>query len=302
MSSNREHAGNDPRRPIDLIGNHRPPVVDFRARRLEHKVILITGASSGIGRAAAARFSAEGAVVVVGARRLELLEEVVAEIVAAGGEAHSVPLDVTDEDSVRSAVAATISRYGRLDGAFNNAGAIGSGKPLHMTDAAFWRRVVDVNLAGVYLAMKHEIPEMLARGGGAIVNTSSTGGSMAMPGFTDYAASKWGLHGLTRSAALEYARHGIRINIVAPGTTRTEMWDELGREHVDKIEQEMKAWVPMDGVALGDDVARVALFLLSDESRWITGAILPHDGGQHVASRTSASRFEGWAEMGLEPA
>jgi A-factor type gamma-butyrolactone 1'-reductase (1S-forming) len=295
-----EHKGTE-LRPIDLIGNHCPPAIDFEARRLEDKVVLITGASSGIGKAAALRFAAEGAAVAVGARRTERLDEVVAEIADRGGEALSVTLDVTDEESVKAAVAATVKRYGRLDGAFNNAGAIGSGKPLHMTDAAFWRRVVEVNLTGVYLAMKHEIPEMLARGGGAIVNTSSTGGSMAMPGFTDYAASKWGLHGLTRSAALEYARHGIRINIVAPGTTRTEMWEELGREHVAKIERDMKAWVPMDGVALGDDIARVALFLLSDESRWMTGAILPSDGGQHVASRTSASRFEGWAEMDLEP-
>jgi NAD(P)-dependent dehydrogenase (short-subunit alcohol dehydrogenase family) len=136
VSNNGERHGERPIRPIDLVGNHRPPAVDFAARRLEDKVILITG------------------------------------------------------ESVEQAVAATISRYGRLDGGFNNAGAIGSGKPLHLTDAAIWRRVVDVNLTGVYLSMKHEIPEMLARGGGAIVNTSSTGGSMAMPGFTDYAASK----------------------------------------------------------------------------------------------------------------
>jgi NAD(P)-dependent dehydrogenase (short-subunit alcohol dehydrogenase family) len=279
-----------------LINNFHPPAIDFEARRLEGRVVLVTGASSGIGRAAAKRFAAEGACVAAGARRTDLLNDLVAEINAAGGESMAVTLDVTDEQSVQAAVAATVERFGRLDGAFNNAGQIGSGKPLHQTDPDYWRRVVEVNLTGVYYAMKHEIPVMLAGDGGSIVNTSSTGGIIAMPGFTDYAASKWALHGLTKSAALEYARHGIRINIVAPGSTRTEMWNTLGERHVAEIEAQLGGWVPMNAVALADDVARVALFLLSEESRWMTGAVLPTDGGQHVASRTSASRFEHWAE------
>jgi A-factor type gamma-butyrolactone 1'-reductase (1S-forming) len=283
-----------------LVHNHRPPMVAFLGDRLKDRVVLITGASSGIGRAAALRFAAEGAAVVVGARRRAELDALVQEISASGGEATAVTLDVTDEDSVKAAVEAAVETYGKLDGAFNNAGLIGSGKPTHATDSARWKQVVEVNLCGVYLCMKHEIPFMLAGEGGAIVNTTSVGGAIAMPGFSDYCAAKHAVVGLTKSAALEYARHGIRVNALAPGSTRTEMWDELATEHVARIEEELNGWVPMDSVALADDIARVALFLLSEEARHITGVHLPSDGGQVAASRTSATRFERWAEMEAE--
>jgi NAD(P)-dependent dehydrogenase (short-subunit alcohol dehydrogenase family) len=286
----------------NLVHNHNPPQVEFVGDRLKDRVILITGASSGIGRAAAIRFAAEGASVVVGARREKLLGEVVAEITQAGGKALAVPLDVVDEESVVNAVERTVEAFGTLDGAFNNAGLIGSGAPTHKTEADYWRRVIDVNLMGVYLSMKREIPVMLANNGGSIVNTTSIGGFLAMPGFGDYCAAKHAVLGLTKSAAMEYALHGIRVNAVAPGTTRTPMWDELGEVHVAELEKNMKGWCPMDAVGLSDDIARVALFLLSEEARFITGVQLPSDGGQVAASRGSASRFEHWAEHGVPEA
>jgi NAD(P)-dependent dehydrogenase (short-subunit alcohol dehydrogenase family) len=266
---------------------HHPSPVDFAARRLEDQVVFVTGASSGIGRAAAIRFAAEGASVAVGARRRQRLDELVAEIEAAGGEALAVTLDVTDDASVGAAVAATLERFGRIDGALNNAGQMSDGRRTHDTDPERWHEVVKVNLLGVYHAMRHELPVMLAQGGGSIVNVTSTGGIIAMPGWTDYVAAKWGVHGLTRSAALEYAKEGVRVNAIAPGSTRTEMFEALGDEHIARLEAQLGDWIPMDCIALPDDIARVALFLLSDEARWITGAVLPADGGQHAASRTS---------------
>jgi len=283
-----------------LVDNHRPAPLELQARRLAGKVILVTGASAGIGRAAATRFAAEGAQVVAGARRRDRVDELAADIEAAGGEALAVTLDVTDEASVRAAVAAAVERFGGLHGALNNAATIGSGRPVHELEAADWRAVVDMNLTGVHLAMKHELPALLEAGGGAIVNVGSTGGMIAMPGWSDYAASKWGVHALTRSAALEYARYGVRVNALAPGSTRTEMWDALGDEHTARLEARLDDWIPLNCIALPDDAARVALFLLSDEARWITGAVLPADGGQHAAAGAGARRFERWAETETE--
>jgi A-factor type gamma-butyrolactone 1'-reductase (1S-forming) len=275
---------------------HHPPPIEFAARRLEDQVVFVTGASSGIGRAAAIRFAAEGARVAVGARRRPELDELVAEIKVAGGEALAVTMDVTDDVSVGAAVAAAVERFGRLDGALNNAGQMSDGRRTHETDPGRWHEVVKVNLLGVYHAMRHELAVMRAKGGGSIVNVTSTGGIIAMPGWTDYVAAKWGVHGLTRSAALEYAKEGIRVNAIAPGSTRTEMFDALGEEHIARLEAQLGDWIPMDCIALPDDIARVALFLLSEEARWITGAVLPADGGQHAASRTSRSYRDesGW--------
>lgn len=279
---------------------HHPPPVDLTARRLEDQVVLITGASSGIGRAAAIRFAAEGAAVIVGARRRDRLDALVDEIEAGAGTALAVTMDVTDDASVGAAVAAGVERFGRLDGALNNAGRMSDGRRTHETDPVRWNEVVQVNLMGVYHAMRHEIPAMLAAGGGAIVNVTSTGGIIAMPGWTDYVAAKWAVHGLTRSAALEYAQEGIRVNAIAPGSTRTEMFEALGEEHIARLEAQLGDWIPMDCIALPDDIARVALFLLSEEARWITGAVLPADGGQHAASRTSRTYREagGWQRAG----
>lgn len=262
------------------VNNHNPKPITIEARRLQDKVILITGASAGIGAAAARRFAAEGAHVVVGARRTDRLEQLVKELTSQGHQALALPLDVTDEDSVRLAVAATVKRFGRLDGALNNAGLSGGGKPLAESDSAHTRRVIDVNLMGVYYSLKHEIPALLKNGGGSIVNVSSVGGLVGVPTIADYVASKWGVIGMTKSAALEVAAQNVRINAIAPGSTRTEMFDAW--LPTDEAKAEVAAWSPMNQIALPDDMARVALFLLSEESRWTTGTVIVADGGQHV--------------------
>jgi NAD(P)-dependent dehydrogenase (short-subunit alcohol dehydrogenase family) len=257
-----------------------PPPLSFSASRLDGKVTFVTGASSGIGRAAAIRFATEGAIVVAAARRLDRLEQTVDQVRSAGGEAIAVHCDVTDEDSVRAAVDTTTERFGRLDCAFNNAGAPGGQRLLHEVDTGWFDHVVATNLRGAFLCMKHQIPAMLAGGGGAIVNTSSIGGLVGGSHNSDYAATKWGLAGLVKCAALGYARDNIRINAIAPGPTRSEMFDSWITD--DDARTAMAAEFPMNYIADPDDMARAALFLLSDESRWTTGTVLACEGGRSV--------------------
>ena len=252
------------------------------ASRLENKVILITGASSGIGAAAARRFVAEGASVVVGARRRDRLDALVADLRAHGHNALAVPLDVTDEASVAAAVSVTLDCYGRLDGALNNAGIPPSGHNIPDLDTESFDRVMAVNLRGVFLSLKYQIPALLAAGGGSIVNVSSIAGIIGIPRIADYAASKWGLIGLTKCAALEVAAAGIRVNAIAPGATRSENLELV--LPTAESQATYAALSPMNQIALADDIARVALFLLSDESRWTTGAVIAADGGRHVGS------------------
>ena len=178
------------------------------------------------------------------------------------------------------AVRTAVDRYGRLDGALNNAGLPGSGRAIPDIDAADFDRVMAVNLRGVFLSLKHQIPALLAAGGGSTVNVSSVGGLVGVPNIAEYVASKWGVIGLTKSAALEVAGANIRVNAIAPGSTRTEMFGQW--LPTAEAQAEVAAWAPMNQIALPDDMARVALFLLSDESRWTTGTILAADGGQHV--------------------
>lgn len=259
--------------------NH-PPPLSLVSSRLMDKVTLVTGASSGIGRAAAIRFAAEGAKVVATSRREDRLHEVVGAIRDQGGEAIAVVCDVTDEDSVRHAVDRTVEHFGRLDCAFNNAGGPGGQRPLHELDTNWFDLVIATNLRGPFLCMKHEIPAMLAIGGGAIVNTSSIGGLVGGPGNSDYGASKWGLAGLVKCAAMDYARQRIRINAIAPGPTRSEMFDAWMPD--DDARAGMAAHFPMNYIAEPDDMARAALFLLSDESRWTTGCVFPCEGGKSI--------------------
>jgi NAD(P)-dependent dehydrogenase (short-subunit alcohol dehydrogenase family) len=261
-----------------IVSFNNPPPLAFAASRLEGKVTFVTGASSGIGRAAVVRFAAEGATVVAAARRVERLEQVVDEVRAAGGEAVALRCDVTDEDSVRRAIDATVERFGRLDCAFNNAGGPGGQRLLHELDTDWFDLVIATNLRGPFVCMKHQIPAMLASGGGAIVNTSSVGGLVGSPTNSDYAASKWGLAGLVKCAALGYARENIRINAIAPGPTRSEMFDAWMPD--DDARAVMADHFPMNYIADPDDMARAALFLLSDESRWTTGTVLACEGGR----------------------
>ncbi len=255
-----------------------PPPLSFTASRLEDKVTFVTGASSGIGRAAATRFAAEGAIVVAAARRLDRLQQTVDEVRSAGGEAIAVHCDVTDEDSVRRAIDTTVERFGRLDCAFNNAGGPGGHRLLHELDTDWFDLVIATNLRGPFLCMKHQIPAMLAGGGGAIVNVSSIGGLIGSPTNSDYAASKWGLAGLVKCAALGYARDNVRINAIAPGPTRSEMFDAWIPD--DDARAGMAEQFPMNYIADPDDMARAALFLLSDEARWTTGTVLACEGGR----------------------
>ncbi|BAL88374.1 putative short-chain dehydrogenase [Actinoplanes missouriensis 431] len=258
--------------------NHHPAPITIEGRRLQGRVILITGASAGMGAAATRRFAAEGAHVIAGARRTDRLAELAAELSTGDNEVVAVPLDVTDEASVEAAVALAVTRFGRLDGALNAAGVTSDGTPVHQKATATYDRVMDINAKGVFLSMKHEIPAMLAAGGGSIVNVSSIGGMVGVAGISEYVASKWAVNGLTKSAALELAPFGVRVNALAPGSTRTEMWDQLPVD----FQMHLAAMAPMNQIALPDDMARAALFLLSDESRWTTGAVLPAEGGHHV--------------------
>jgi NAD(P)-dependent dehydrogenase (short-subunit alcohol dehydrogenase family) len=256
-------------------------------RRFEGKVVAITGATSGIGRAAAIQFAAEGAKVAFCGRRTILGAEVEHEIKAAGGEALYIKADVLVEDEVRAFIDHTVAAYGRLDVAFNNAG-ITIEKPLHEYSAEEWDAVNNTNLRGVFLAMKYEIPYMLKVGGGAIVVTSSSNAIATQAKRSAYTAGKRGLVGLVQAAALDYAQQGIRINTLIPGTTDTPFLRKAaGMENVPDavwrvgLNQWVKSNVPGIGrLATAEEVATLALTLASDEHPFMTGAQIVLDGGK----------------------
>ena len=230
---------------------------------LDGKTAIVTGASSGIGRAIATLFAAEGARVVVAARRRELLDGLVQEIEAAGGTACALAGDVSGESFARALVDEATSRYGGLDIAVNNAGVALGNKPLTEVSEEQFDQTIAINLKGVFLALKYEIPALLASNGGAIVNMSSTVGLVgSSAGIAPYIASKHGVVGLTKAAALEYAPWHIRVNAIAPGTTATpvnEHW--LGNP---AIRERITAAIPMGRIGEAQDVAEAALWLCSD--------------------------------------
>ena len=247
---------------------------------LKDKVIIVTGAASGMGRSSALLFASCGAKVVLTDVHEEQGAQARRDVVQQGGEAIFVAADVSVEADVKKTVTQTLARFGRLDGAFNNAGIEQSLRPLHEIETAQWQRLIGINLTGVFFCMKHQIPAMLANGGGAIVNTASSGGQVAIPLSAEYVASKHGVVGLTRSAALDYAGSNIRVNAVLPGVTQTPMLergpvvDDLGAM-IDKI----KARIPMARGGRADEIAQAAAWLLSDAASYVTGALLPVDGG-----------------------
>jgi NAD(P)-dependent dehydrogenase (short-subunit alcohol dehydrogenase family) len=257
-----------------------PDPLTFSAGRLAGRVVFVTGASSGIGAAAVRRFAAEGALVAAAARRADRLAEVVAGVRAAGGEALAVSCDVTEEKSVSEAVDAAVRAFGRLDAAFNNAGEGGAQAPLHQIDTGKFDSVIATNLRGPFLCLKYQIPHLIDAGGGAVVLTSSIGGLVGASGNSDYAASKWGLAGLVRCAALDYAPSNIRVNAIAPGPTRSEMFDRW--MNTEEMREQMASYAPLNYIAQPDDMARAAVFLLSDEARWTTGCVFPCEGGMSV--------------------
>lgn len=243
------------------------------------KVVLVTGGGSGIGQAAALAFAKEGAKVVVSGRRVEAGEETVHQVSEAGGEAIFVKSDVTVERDVENLVHAVMDKYGRLDAAFNNAGVEGSGQRLTEMAEADWDRILDTNLKSVWLSLKYEVPQMLENGG-AIVNNSSVLGQVGLANASAYSASKAGIIGLTRSAAIEYAKSRIRINAVAPGVVMTPMSERaFGLGVSEQANQAFAAAHPVGRIGSPDEIADAVLWLCSDSSVFVTGQTLSVDGG-----------------------
>lgn len=241
------------------------------------KVALVTGAASGIGRATAIAFADAGARVVVADVGVEGGEETVRLIQQAGGEGFFVKTDVSQPDEVRAMVASTISHYGRLDCAFNNAGIEGESAPTGACTEENWNRTIGINLTGAWLCMKAEIPRMLASGG-SIVNCSSIAGLVGFAGSPAYVASKHGLIGLTKTAALDYATAGIRVNAVCPGVIDTPMIDRFTHGEA-AAEAALTAMEPVGRIGRPEEIAGAVLWLCSEAASFVTGVALPVDGG-----------------------
>jgi NAD(P)-dependent dehydrogenase (short-subunit alcohol dehydrogenase family) len=249
--------------------------------RLAGKVAIITGASSGIGHATARLFAAEGAQIIIAARRKDALNALVSEIEADGGAAIAVAGDVGDPDLAKKLVDVAVGRFGGLDIAFNNAGTVGKLGSIAELPLEAWRATIDTNLTSAFLGAKHQLPAMIERGGGSLIFTSTfVGYSTGFPGMAAYAASKAGLVGLTRVLAAEFGPKGIRVNALLPGGTDTPM----GRAVADT--DEARAFVAglhaLKRMAEPEEIARSVLYLASDQSSFVTGAALMVDGGVSI--------------------
>jgi NAD(P)-dependent dehydrogenase (short-subunit alcohol dehydrogenase family) len=249
---------------------------------LQNKVALVTGGTSGIGRATAITIGAAGAKVVFSGRRDREGEETARLIRKTGAECLFVHSDVTSEADVKALVHKTIETYGRLDCAFNNAGIESPLKPLHEQAIEDFDKLMAISVRGLFLCMKYEIEQMLSQGSGVIVNSSSTQGLVAFPGNSPYNASKHAVMGLTRSAALDYAKQGIRINAVNPGSIATELIDRILNQLGGTVD-DFASMVPMGRMGQAEEVAQAVVFLCSDAASYITGQPLVIDGGFTVS-------------------
>jgi NAD(P)-dependent dehydrogenase (short-subunit alcohol dehydrogenase family) len=248
---------------------------------MDGKVALITGASSGIGRATAEAFAANGARLVVAARRQDELDSLVAQIEAAGGKATAIQTDVSVAADVERMVAHAISTYGRLDYSVNNAGIEGTFAPITDLADEDWDRVMGINLRGTFLGMKHQARAMLAAGnGGAIVNVGSVNSFLGFPTGSAYCTSKHGLVGLTTSVSAELASKGIRVNLVCPGIVDTPMHQRLRKDVGDAVyDQGILPSVHLQRAGRPQEIAQAIVFLCSDAASYITGTTLTPDGG-----------------------
>ncbi len=249
--------------------------------RLQGKVAIITGGNAGIGEAIAKAFVREGASVVITGRRQKELDRVVNDIMKEQGEAFAVAGSVTDELHVQETVRQTVRQFGQLDILVNNAGVGDFGKRLHEIDDATWTQVFDVNLTGVFRMTRAVLPQMLKQGKGAIVNISSIASVIGLPSLPVYAASKGGLDALTRALAVDYAKDGIRCNVVNPGLIDTPMAAPLmsNSELLDPI----LSHYPIRRAGKPEEVANMVLYLVSDEATWVTGGTFPIDGGMTIS-------------------
>lgn len=246
-----------------------------RPDRYTGKVAFITGAASGIGRATAVAFAVEGAHVAILDRTADALRETEAAVKDAGGNVLAIACDVSIPEQVEAAVAQAVKAFGRIDCAFNNAGVENKAAPLHQTELEEWDRILGINLRGAFLCMKHEVAQMLRQGGGVVVNTSSGAGIRGVAGGASYAASKHAIIGMTRSAALDYAKQNIRVNAVLPGNIATPMMDRFTGGDIQKaIDLE-----PVGRLGKPEEIAEAVLWICSDLGGFVTGASIVVDGG-----------------------
>ena len=241
------------------------------------KVVLVTGGNAGIGRATARQFAKLGAQVVVSGRRETEGHAVIAEIEELGGKAIFVKTDVSKESDVKAMVERTLATFGRLDCAFNNAGIEQALTPLPDQTEETYDQIMDVNVKGVWLSLKQEIPAMLQNGGGAIVNNSSVAGLIGFATAPIYAASKHAVAGLTKSVALEYAKQNVRVNAVAPGAIETRMFRDFAT--APEVRQMLESAHPIGRIGRPEEIASTVIWLCSNDASFVTGQIFPIDGG-----------------------
>lgn len=255
----------------------------MREMNWQGRVALVTGGGSGIGRATAEGFAALGAKVVILDQDGEAGNGTLDSIQRAGGEAIFLPTDVTDEASVAGAIRATIERFGRLDAAYNNAGISPDTGSTTECPRELWDRIFAVNTTGVWLCMKYEIQAMLRTGGGAIMNTGSVSSLRAAPGIPAYVASKHAVLGLTKVAALEFAKQGVRVNCICPGMIATPMLEKKAAEGYFDIDAVVHGSVPVERLGQPHEIAAAVIWACSDAASYLTGATLSVDGGMVIA-------------------